>query len=185
MQVCEQLVIGGGLNKVDLATAYRWLGDATRAHAYALRNDPPAAKPLHARVREAYDKSIKLNPRDPETYERRATIHERYDTESTIADFSKAIELGTTNTTVYVLRAQSYQSQGKLDLAIADLTGAIKLQPYSDLYSDRAQLHYKTGAYEKALADIDAALEKKPSPSATAKLHELRGLVQNAMGKSK
>ncbi len=183
VDACQAVIGNGGLGNEDLASAYRWLGDAYRAQAYEARDDIFAEAELADRARDAYDKSLEANPSDPKTYERRASLREDGDIEGAIADYSKAIELGTTDTTAFSARSQYYEKQGDLAQAIADLSGAIKLSPSGYYYRRRALLNYKHRAYDAALADLALALKKDPSKFDAAKIYQLQGRIYAEMGK--
>ncbi|HRN84212.1 MAG TPA: tetratricopeptide repeat protein [Hyphomicrobium sp.] len=191
MAACERVIASGTLGRVDLATAHRWLGDAYRADDYNNRGNDDGGFDLDAlidkldkpdRVLAAYNKAIELNPDDPETYVRRASHHGPGEIEKTMADYSKAIALKTTDTTPYNLRAKYYRERGDLDLAIADMSGAIALRPSGTHYRGRGILHHANGAYQDAIADYDAALALEASKLDKAQYLHLRGLAYLALG---
>ena len=192
MAACARVIAGGTLGRTDLATAHRWLGDAYRAHDYQNRDKDRGGFDIDAildeldkpdRVMEAYNTAIELNPDDPETYVRRATHHGPGDVEKTMADYSKAIALKTTDTTPYNLRAKFYKERGDLDLAIADMSGAIALRASGTHYRGRGILHHANGAYQEAIADYNAALALEgASKQDKAQYYHLRGLAYLALG---
>jgi lipoprotein NlpI len=63
----------------------------------------------------------------------------------------------------YYNRGTSYEDKNELDLAIADLSKAIELDPkYQDAYLNRGSCYDANGDYAKALADDDKAIELEP-----------------------
>jgi len=69
---------------------------------------------------------------------------------------------------------------GRLDAALDDCDGAIRLSPRSAAFLDsRAFVQFRRGRFDKALADYDAALGI--APKAVSSLYG-RGLVKQRMG---
>jgi len=179
---CERAVAEGKLNKSDLSTAYRWLGDALRVKAATSGLDVFDKFEMNKLVMQAYAKAIESNPEDPETYVRRATVYSRGEIEKTISDFSKAIELGTRDSYPYSVRAEYYRDGGRLDLAVADLTKVIEFSPYRSNYRRRAVLYLAQGDYQHAIADLDAELGLKPSKADQATNYILRAIASQRSG---
>ena len=189
---CERVIASGTLGRTDLATAHRWLGDAYRAHAYQNRNEDGSSFDFDVfldeldepdRVLDAYNKAIELNPDDPETYVRRASHRGPQDLEKTMADYSKAIALKTTDTMPYYERAKFHRERGDLDLAIADMSGVIAINPNHRYFRGRGILHHANGAYQDAIADYNAALALEgASKLDKAQYYHLRGLAYLGLG---
>lgn len=59
-------------------------------------------------------------------------------------------------------RAQTYQHQGKNDLALADYTASLALKPDYDAYMARGNLLFHRDAYDAALSDLAAAVALRP-----------------------
>lgn len=89
--------------------------------------------------------------------------------------FSKALDLGLTDWSVYSDRSRAYGRQGDFSRAIADASEVIKLAPYEFHYSVRAELYQKNGELDKAIADYTKAikLERKSLKAAGGKLGTL------------
>lgn len=138
-------------------------------------------------MREQYEEmlqecktSMRLNGRHSDNYLRRGRSYhylKRYD--DAIADFSKVIDpanewLDRHSPEPHRFRAESHMAQGNYQLAIDDLTNAIKLSKnYPELYQLRAQAYNAIGAHGKAVEDLREATNVDPSLSAAAKSEEL------------
>ena len=85
------------------------------------------------------------------------------DSAGAIADYTKAIELGSTNPAAYNNRANVRAETNDRDGAIADYTRAIKLKPdYARAYYNRAVLKKENGDKAGADADYKKARELDP-----------------------
>lgn len=74
--------------------------------------------------------------------------------------YSKALELGLTDSWLYSSRALAFKLAGKLVEAISDVTVCIKLNPPAHYwYSFRAELYRYTGELDKAIADYTIAIK--------------------------
>lgn len=63
----------------------------------------------------------------------------------------------------YINRAAGYNEQSKYDLAVADLTQALKINPnYAEAYYNRGNVYCNKGDYPNAIADYNRALDIKP-----------------------
>jgi len=88
--------------------------------------------------------------------------------------FSKALELGLTDWSVYTDRAFAYQWNGEFAKALADYTVAIKLDPSSSWYSMRASAYQGSGDLDKAIADYTTAIKLARK--------ELKGITRSKEG---
>jgi hypothetical protein len=93
-----------------------------------------------------FDLIIKKNPKDWDTYFRRAEAeHALNKREEAISDYSIAINLHPNDTYLYFRRARSYQARQMCEKAISDYGAAIRISPNSamaaDAYSRQASLY--------------------------------------------
>jgi lipoprotein NlpI len=85
----------------------------------------------------------------------------RYDEAAQLA--TAVIQQDTESTAAYRLRAAAYEQLGKLDLAIADLSQVIKLQPdAADTSQHRGELHFQAGHIALSIEDFDRYLQARP-----------------------
>ena len=117
-------------------------------------------------------KAIELNPNYTEAYLRRAQAEEdKGDHDRAIADYTKYLELASTDNTSlsdrfygYCSRGDAKKAKGDLDGAIADYTEAIGLEPNNTVaYCNRATLKKSKGDLAGAIADESKAIELDPT----------------------
>lgn len=85
----------------------------------------------------------------------------RYDEAAQLA--TAVIQQDTESTAAYRLRAVACEQLGKLDLAIADLSQVIKLQPdAADTIQHRGELHFQAGHIALSIEDFDRYLQARP-----------------------
>ncbi len=100
--------------------------------------------------------------------------------EQALSDFTRAIEIDSTNTRSFYYRASVHRALGDLDSALADLDRSLELNPFEfeALYA-RSRIERELGDFGRALADCDAALRIDPdSEEASA----FRSLLVRWMG---
>jgi tetratricopeptide (TPR) repeat protein len=116
--------------------------------------------PMTRAVIGVYDKMLKENPNDYETWLRRANEYYSHN-EYTLAlsDVDNALKcVPTSNNDVrmqaYLLRSNIYQQTGKNEQALQDINSVIAISPnsYVAIYQ-RANLEYELGKYDEAKAD--------------------------------
>jgi len=73
--------------------------------------------------------------------------------------YSRALDLGLAEPSVYSDRSRAYERQGDFARAVADASEVIKLAPYEFHYSVRADLYQKNGELDKAIADYTKAIK--------------------------
>jgi tetratricopeptide (TPR) repeat protein len=79
----------------------------------------------------------------------------------------------------YYNRAGARSSAGQYDLAIADYTQVIALDPQNaDAYADRGRAFYAQGQYDSAVQDLSKAIELNPAP---AEYYDTRGDAYRAL----
>ena len=77
-------------------------------------------------------------------------------------------------------RAKGHEELGNYDAAIADLTGALELDPaHRFARNERAVVDMKKGEYEKAIGDLEDALNRDPG---NARTYTLRGRAYTQLG---
>ena len=110
-----------------------------------------------------YTAMIDLELENANYYLDRANVYEKikkYDL--ALADYEKAFELSLDNhgkTTVLNNRAILYSDQGNHELAAAEYTRAIEIDPKEPLYySNRGHAYYDLGDQEKALSDFNISI---------------------------
>lgn len=137
---------------------------------------PPAMNPHTARAMELaerqqygpaireFDKALRENPNDAETYAQRGTVYDRQgDFDHAIKDLSEAIRLDPTMVGPYINRSYSYRSKGNLPMALADINSAVKLEPSnSDLLYRRGYIYARMGDHDKAIDDFTAMIALSP-----------------------
>lgn len=115
-------------------------------------------------------RTIRLNPRNAEAYNRRGlAYHEDDQDDAAIADYRKAIELNPRYAEAYSNRAAVYTDQREVgdkrryDQAIADCSKAIELGlKDAATYHRRGIAYERKGQYDQAIADCSKAIELDP-----------------------
>ncbi len=119
-----------------------------------------------------FDEAIKLDAKNAQAYEERAHKHAS-DFKSSIDDWTMAIKLGRKRTAIYADRGIAHSQIGSHDLAIEDLTEAIRLGPIENhvniftgdrydlpgLHAARGNAYYLKGDYDRAIVDYDRAMD--------------------------
>ncbi|MEJ0077351.1 MAG: tetratricopeptide repeat protein [Alphaproteobacteria bacterium] len=138
----------------NLATAHYYRG------AILAQTDPEGAL-------AALDKAISLNPKDPDFFRERSSVHvKRKDYARAIDDLTSAIGLARNPKGEYFLRGSAYEELGERDKAIADYQASLLLEPDNDML--RRHL-VQLGA------EIPKAIQLPPGPcSANDITHEQR-----------
>lgn len=135
--------------------AHAWLARAL----YGLKDYQHAAD----ECTKAMDDS--LDPKDKERlrFDRAQAEYFGQQYDEAIADFSALIQRAPTED-LYLQRASAYDAAGKPELAIQDLSDAIKLNPNShEIWLKRALLHKHMKRNDKALNDFNEAINLNPS----------------------
>jgi tetratricopeptide (TPR) repeat protein len=85
-----------------------------------------------------------------------------------------------TKAAAFYNRAWAYRNKGEFDLAIADHTRAIELDPKGyRAFADRGAVYHDKGEYDLAIADATRSIELNPKESVT---YSNRGLAYRAKG---
>ena len=133
---------GAGDEAIQLFTQALAAGDLSAADQFAARS---------GRGREYSAKSLIADAFDRRDDGRRLR-------DNAIADFSAAISLKADDAGVFIERGQAYHLNQQFDLAIADLSAALKLNSSPSTLLQRAASERAKGAYDEAIADCTAAL---------------------------
>jgi tetratricopeptide (TPR) repeat protein len=82
--------------------------------------------------------------------------------EAALADYTRALELNSTDDGAYTNRGNTYYVLAQYDAALADYDRALELKPgIAETYYDRAVARHALQAYQAALSDFTRALELK------------------------
>jgi tetratricopeptide (TPR) repeat protein len=97
----------------------------------------------------------------------------------TVAAYSRCLDLEPAQFAIFVARAQSLETLGKLDLALADYQTALEIDPNQPLVlANRAILFYELGNFLAAIQDLDRAIMLDPN---NLDLHENRAIASTAL----
>jgi tetratricopeptide (TPR) repeat protein len=113
-----------------------------------------------------FNLAVKLQPEKGKYYYNRGTAYSMLNPDSSIADFTRAIQLGVeTAGEAHARRAQGYLAKNDYAAALKDLDFAINQYnvrlPY--VYQNRAICHYYLNNYPAAKADAQQALKANPN----------------------
>ena len=116
---------------------------------------------------EYYNKSIKLNPREPTSFNNRGIAYsERNEYDRAIQDFDKAIELHPPFAEPHYGRAITFVRRGEYDRAVQDFNRAFELKPPdAEDYFNRGSANMGSREYDLAIQDFDKAIELNPNYS--------------------
>ena len=163
-----------------LAALFVALSGPARADDWAecqAREDMEAAVAACTRMLESYETPMGLRAL---AYWQRAAIRFRQkDFDKVISDCNEALSINPNFAPAYDTRGGAHLGRGEFDLAIADQTRAINLQPMSGYFNNRAWAYFLMGDIPKAHSDISAA--ERMGPLGPAEL-DTRGHVRAARG---
>ncbi|NQE34521.1 Serine/threonine-protein kinase B [Microcoleus sp. IPMA8] len=159
--------------------------------SYLSRPNPIKAKEYHeqgveksrnqdaAGALQAFNKSIQLNPNNPESFYRRGNAN--YDLQKyqeAIADYSQAIALNPKYVQAYFNRGLTRHDFNDKRGAIEDYTQALNLQPDDfDTYYERGVAYLELQDYKAAIQDFTEVIRLQPN---LAKGYHSRGLARAA-----
>jgi len=124
---------------------------------------------IHRKYKEAMqmaNQELARNPNSASAYTRRGWIFAIYEEpQKAMKEWDQALKLQPAGSfELFSNRYRIYLQLGKFDLAIKDLSAAIKLQPASwDLYKDRGQVHSVLKQYDLAIEDITKSISLNPA----------------------
>jgi tetratricopeptide (TPR) repeat protein len=131
---------------------------------------------------------VELDPQDPDGYVSRARVkHDLLDDiAGALADVERGIELGTSSSVAFGLRASARLNAKDLSGALADIERWIELAPRdASAYAARAKVRMRLpdAEPEVLLEDLDRALELDPTSTDALKLRaEAHGLAGDVRG---
>jgi TonB family protein len=172
-------------------------GGADGALIDAIRQKSPVVKPVEKPVVKPSPSATPIAvptptptpaPPDFSYYQKRAGAYVNSgDLDSAISDYSKAIELKSSDVSSYLNRGMAYSQKKNYDLAIKDYDKAIELDPKDLLaYLNRADSYEKKGDMKKAAGDYEKAVALDASnESAQNNLKRLRDEISKAEAKAK
>ena len=101
-----------------------------------------------------------------------------------VAEFDQCLQqpalLDTDRVKVLRFRAKGHEALGNYDAAVADLTGALELDPkHKFARNERASVFLKKGENDRALQDLNDALDRDPG---NARTYTLRGQANTQLG---
>ena len=128
-----------------------------------------------------FTESLRLNPRIPLTYVRRAMSYASLkDHDRALKDLGTAVELSPQDPTFRFIRGTTYMQSNQIDLAISEFDGAIELdREYVDGYIERGLAFSKKGEGIAAVLDFDRVVVLDPT---SARAYELRGNAHSLNG---
>ena len=123
-----------------------------------------AADKNYQEAATAYTRSIEIYPTSI-AHRMRGAMNLRLNRQAeALADFAASIELEPNNPNHYVVRAVTYQLQGKNEEAIKDYSSAIKLKPNSARWlSNRGLSYMRIKDFDNAIIDLNKSLELWPT----------------------
>jgi uncharacterized membrane protein YhaH (DUF805 family)/regulator of sirC expression with transglutaminase-like and TPR domain len=156
-----------------LAVSVRRLHDVGKSGWYYLIVLIPIAGPIWLLVLTCTDSQTGDNKYGPNPKEEK-------ESDNSVADRNKAIELAPDSADAYYNRGDAYDRMGEYGKAIADYNKAIELDPnHASAYYNRGCAYGEMGAYDKAVADYNKAIELNPNDSL---VYYNRGLAYSKRG---
>lgn len=121
---------------------------------------------IHERI-EAITRELERSPSEPALYVKRAELHREHgDTKAALADLAQADKLGSTRTTIELVRGRLHRDLGNLKASHAALDRYVAAFPNDfNGYASRAQTLEQLEDFKSAIKDWDAALAKSDNPN--------------------
>lgn len=142
-----------------------------RASHYVDKNEIDLALADYTKAIDTWGGKMFADP-----YLERAKIYRlKRDRTKELADLTRAAEIESSNTTVFISRAALYVEADEYDKAVADLSRVIGLNPgIAEVWYLRGAIYYQKKIYDLALNDLSKAIELSSKNDAA---HNLRGNV--------
>ncbi len=151
-----------------------------RAHAHFALGDTDAGRRDAGRAIDVCGSIIEEMPTDAEAYYVRGLARALMEQSGTLHDFVTAADLDETLVEARIERARIYQTRGRLEDALEQLTEAVEVVPdFAVGYLARAHIRFEMKDFEASVRDCDRALEINPG---FARAWHNRGLVNLQIG---
>ncbi len=112
---------------------------------------------------EELNRAIAANPGYHIPYDMRGLMRVLQDTDSSIADYSKAIELDPRDVIAYNRRGVAYKMKKEYDRAMADHEAALRINSlYFKALHNKGVIYHLMGRYDEAIICYDASLQIYP-----------------------
>lgn len=145
----------------QFALAFAGLADAHMAEYYYTNR---AIEDVEASMLPFIDRALAINPRLPEAYAARGTLHtEQWRLEQAQADLMRTVALNPNSADGYVRLAAALEYDGRPRAALENLRRAVELDPLHLVLHIRVCLvHQNLGQYPEAAQACNRALELRP-----------------------
>jgi tetratricopeptide (TPR) repeat protein len=146
-----------------------------RSSLYALEKD-------YAKALADIDQAIRLAPTEYRLHLQRALLDglQGKNDDRVIEDVKLILAQSSRCAEAYVLRGRARKRKHELDLALADFSEAIRLNPKdSGSRYERGAIYYQKGEYSTALADFDEVIRRAPQSPASAGAYQMRAWVRS------
>ncbi|MCE5267190.1 MAG: tetratricopeptide repeat protein [Planctomycetaceae bacterium] len=112
-----------------------------------------------------FSEAIRLEPKESEAYQSRASVFVRKgDLDKAIDDYSEAIRLSRSDVTSRFQRGSVYMQKGQPEKAIVDFSEAIELKPNDpSMHAARGYALAVNGELDRAIADFSEAIRLDPT----------------------
>jgi tetratricopeptide (TPR) repeat protein len=122
--------------------------------------------PRYEEALRYYVATVAIRPRNATAHRAVAEIlEETRKPDEALAEYSRALELGSTDFVNWWRRGEFFRKSGQYEKAVADYTKGIELEPTNSTALDRRGLAYAhLGQWPKAIADCSRSIELCPDP---------------------
>ena len=128
------------------------------------------------RLRAWTEPRVAANPNDAAAYYERGNLYldnDKFD--DALADYNKAVDLGSKNPFAFAKRGNAFYKKKDYDLAISNYNIAITIKPtLQDVYFQRGMAYADKKDYDTAITDYTKSIELKPG---LPKPYFLRGIA--------
>jgi tetratricopeptide (TPR) repeat protein len=165
----------------DLDRALELVPDNPLAHK--MRGDILGITGDHVKAVKDLSLSIAGNPRDPSASVSRAFSYAKENKDDdALADYGKALELGSSDKAIYLGRGRIFLGRGEYESAEREYSAGLAKHPYSfELFGQRAIARVELGRYDDARSDLERTL--RLNPDRKADFHYSMGNILQREGK--